>query len=162
MFDPMTLHRTGRFLRDHKIPLLPAILTRLMFHLDSCIIPYDVEFGAGTRLAYGGMGILIVKGTVIGENCVIGVNCAIVRKHPYKNVPLIGDRVYVGAGAIIAGPVIIEDDVIVAPNSVVTKSVRRYSIVGGVTAKIIGDVRNLDYDVLNNPKYKDGNADYLA
>jgi serine O-acetyltransferase len=66
---------------------------------------------------------------------------------PYKNAPIIGNHVYIGPGAVIQGPVVIDDNVIIAPNCVVTKSVPQYAIVAGVPAKIIGDVRKLDYDI---------------
>ena len=47
-----------------------------------------------------------------------------------------------------------EDNVIIAPNAVVNKSVHTNMIVGGIPAKIIGDVTKLDYDIFANESWK--------
>ena len=75
--------------------------------------------------------------------------------------PIIGNRVYIGPGAVIQGPVIVDDNVIIAPNSVVTKSVPQYAIVAGIPAKIIGDVRKLEYDIFKNESWKEDTKEYL-
>ena len=80
---------------------------------------------------------------------------------PYKMTPNIGNGVYIGPGAVIQGPVVIDDDVIIAPNAVVNKSVPRYAIVAGIPAKIIGDVRKLDYDIFKDESWKEGTKEYL-
>lgn len=50
---------------------------------------------------------------------------------------VIGNDVWIGAGAVILNGVTIGDGSIVAAGSVVTKSIPPYSIVGGVPAKVI-------------------------
>jgi acetyltransferase-like isoleucine patch superfamily enzyme len=54
----------------------------------------------------------------------------------YENIT-IGNDVWIGARAIILDGVIIETGAIIAANSVVTKNVPAYAIVGGSPAKII-------------------------
>lgn len=49
----------------------------------------------------------------------------------------IGNDVWIGYGAMIAGPVRIGDGAVVAGGAVVTKDVPPYAIVGGVPAKVI-------------------------
>lgn len=63
---------------------------------------------------------------------------------------------------IIAGPVVIEDDVVIAGNSFVNRSVPKGAIVAGCPAKIIGWRKNLDYAIETNPKYKDGRMPFLT
>lgn len=51
---------------------------------------------------------------------------------------LIGNDVWVGAGAFILPGVVIADHAIIAAGSIVTKDVEEWSIVGGNPAKVIG------------------------
>ena len=84
------------------------------------------------------------------------------RKNPYKQCAHIGNHVYISSGAVIMGNVIIEDNVIIGANAVVTKSIPKGCIVGGIPAKIIGHTDNLDYDLFNNQKDKDGFANFMT
>lgn len=51
--------------------------------------------------------------------------------------PIIGNDVWIGENAVIKGDVILGDGAIIAANSVVTKNVPAYAIVGGIPARII-------------------------
>ena len=59
-------------------------------------------------------------------------------EHVSKGNIIIKNDVWIGAHSIILGGVTINNGVIVAANSVVTKNVPAYSIVGGSPAKVIG------------------------
>ena len=104
---------------------------------------------------------MLIPGTFIGDNCVLGLRFSTVRKFPYKEVPRIGNNVWCGPNVIISGPVIIEDNVIIAGNSFVDKSVPSGAIVAGTPARIIGWVKDLDYNIASNPKYKEGIMPFL-
>ena len=69
--------------------------------------------------------------------------------------PTIGNNVYIGASAKVIGGVKIGNNVIIAPNCVVTKDVPDNSIVAGVPGKVIGriDLDNISkyLGYLNNP-----------
>jgi serine O-acetyltransferase len=93
---------------------------------------------------------------------VLGLRFSTVRKFPYKEVPRIGNNVWIGPNVIVAGPVVIEDNVVIAGNSFVDKSVPAGAIVAGSPAKIIGYTKDLDYDLFANPKDRDGWAPYLV
>ena len=54
----------------------------------------------------------------------------------------IGNDVWIGAHAVIAGGVVIGNGVVVSAGAVVTKDVADYQIVGGVPARVIGE-RNI-------------------
>ena len=90
---------------------------------------------------HNGKILLILDSVSVDENARIGMNVMITGKGPYKQVPKIGNNVWISPGAVISGAVIIEDHVIIAPNTVVNKSVPEGAIVGGIPAKIIGWVR---------------------
>jgi acetyltransferase-like isoleucine patch superfamily enzyme len=59
------------------------------------------------------------------------------RRQLFKKV-IIGNDVFIGVNSIVMPGVIVEDEVIIAAGSVVTKSIPAGSIVGGNPAKIIG------------------------
>lgn len=78
---------------------------------------------AGRRLRFGHQsGIVIHEWAVIGDDCVIrqNVTIGVARDDtPKDEVPVLGDRVIVGAGAAIISPARIGDDVLIGPNVVV-------------------------------------------
>lgn len=161
MINAIHFYRIARWLYLHHIPILPKFIQLVIFIVYNCNIPYKANIGKGSFLNHAGMGVLINPHVSIGENTKIGNNCSIVGQGPYKNAPIIGNHVYIGPGAVIQGPVVIDDNVIIAPNCVVTKSVPQYDIVAGVPAKIIGDVRKLDYDIFKNESWNDNIHPYL-
>ena len=153
--------RAGNWLWNHKVPILPQILQLLIFLCYSSAISYKVRIGKGTFFNHSGLGVLINSNVIIGNNCKIGNNVSIVGQGPYKNVPILKNRIFIGSGAVIQGPVVIEDNVIVAPNSVVNKSVPKNAIVAGIPAKIIGWSDKLDYDIFQDESWKEGIKPYL-
>ena len=96
---------------------------------------------------FGGNNISIGKNVIIAPHCVIAAG-----NHDYKQSTLpmrfarsisegpiiIEDNVWIGANCTITDNVRIGKDAVVAANSVVTKNVEPYSIVGGTPAKKIG------------------------
>lgn len=99
----------------------------------------------------------------IGSNCQL-TDCKIhthgggnIIRHVYPNFDMfgkvtIGDWVYIGTGSQIMPGVTIEDHVLVAAGSIVTKSIKAGCIVAGNPAKIIGHIdgyieKNLKWDV---------------
>lgn len=161
MLDLMVLYRIANWCYRHKIPIIPMLCRLSMFMFHGSRIPAKTQIGKGTRFTARGMGVIMNGDEIIGENCQIGHHVKMLRKNPYKNCAHIGNNVYISSGAVIMGNVIIEDNVIIGANAVVTKSIPSGSIVGGIPAKIIGKVTDLDYDLFANDKYKEGFAPYL-
>lgn len=83
--------------------------------------------------------IIIHKDAIIGSDCQLhGFNCIGNKGIACSGVPIIGNRVNIGVGAIIIGPVTIADDITVAANAVVTHSIsEKSSILAGIPAKKI-------------------------
>jgi len=149
MYNAIHLYRAARWLYLHHIPLLPKLLQAIIFCCYACRVPFQAKIGKGTYLSHGGIGVTISPKSTIGEHCVLGFRCSIIGQAPYLKTPQIGNHVFISPGAIIQGAVIVEDHVIIGANAVVTKSVPAYAIVAGIPAKIIGDVRDLDYDIFS-------------
>lgn len=156
------IHRLNHWLYKHNIPILPKIGQWYLFTFRGCRIPPKTKIGAGTVFTAKGMGVILNGDEIIGQNCRIGHHVKMLRKNPYKDCAKIGNNVFISSGAVIMGNVIIEDNVIISANAVVTKSVPEGSVVGGIPAKIIGQVKDLDYNIFNNPKDKEGTAPFLT
>ncbi|HAP51264.1 MAG TPA: serine acetyltransferase [Porphyromonadaceae bacterium] len=162
MYNAIHLYRLARWLYLHHIPLIPMMIQLIIFCGYGCRLSYKTKIGKGTFLSHGGLGVTVSPKSEIGEGCVLGFRCSIVGQPPYIRTPKIGNHVYISPGAVIQGPLIIGDNVIIAANSVVTKSVPDYAIVGGIPAKIIGDSRDLDYDIFETKGWLDGTKEFMT
>ncbi len=85
---------------------------------------------------FGGM-VLVARS--IGNDVIIRQNTTfgIARMDRLHDRPVIGNRVEIGAGAVIVGAIDVGDDAIIGANAVVTKSVPAGAVVGGVPARLI-------------------------
>lgn len=81
-----------------------------------------------------GMGVVIGETAEVGDDCMLyhGVTLGGVSLKQVKRHPTLGDRVTVGAGAKILGPVEIGSDSSVGANAVVVKSAPADSVVVGI------------------------------
>lgn len=142
MLNAIHIHRIAYWLKQYHIPLLPELLTLLIFLLYNSKVPAGAKIGKGTRLGYGGIGVVIHERAVIGAKVMIGPNVTIGGRSGHHEVPVIGDRVEISTGAKVLGPVKIGSNVIIGANAVVIKDVPDNAIVAGVPAKIIRILQN--------------------
>lgn len=125
---------------------------------DNCFIARNVYFqgkvsiGAGSHVANNCLMHGYTAGIYIGEKVMIAPNCVLVAfDHGYSDltIPMLDQEweaapiilegdVWIGANSTITKGVRIGNGSIVGGNSLVTKDVAPYSIVGGVPAKVIG------------------------
>ena len=82
------------------------------------------------------------NGIVIHEDAVVGNDCMIMQQVTIGmigdgEVPVLGNRVYVGAGAKIIGKVIVGNDARIGANAVVTRNVPAGCTAVGVPATVI-------------------------
>jgi len=101
---------------------------------------------------YGGSGVYIGDNVMIAPHCMIAAG-----DHDLKQLEkpmrfagsvtkgpiIIEDNVWIGANVTITSGVRIGKDSVVAANSVVTKDVAPFDIVGGVPAKVIGNRKRM-------------------
>jgi serine O-acetyltransferase len=162
MISAMFFFRISRWFYIRKFRFIAAFFTLIIYVVYSSKISSKCRIGQGTFFVYGGLGLLINECAIIGEGCSIGVGVKIIGQGPYRRSPRLGNRIFIGPNAVIQGPVVIEDNVIIAPNCVVNKSVPEGAIVAGVPAKIVGWVKDLDYDIFKNEVFKDDIFPYLV
>jgi serine O-acetyltransferase len=100
-------------------------------------LPCEATLGRRFRIDHFG-GIVISGDAVFGDDCVIRNGVTVGLRHAGKRgSPVIGNRVDIGAGAKILGPIHIGDDVAIGANAVVLTDVPSNSIAVGVPARIL-------------------------
>jgi len=100
-------------------------------------LPCEVKMGKRFRIDHFG-GIVISGDAVFGDDCIIrnGVTIGL-RSTGQRGSPWIGDRVDIGAGAKVLGPIRIGNDVAIGANAVVITDVPSNSIAVGIPARIL-------------------------
>ena len=116
--------------------LLGRVVRSMLWGRYSIHVSAGIKIGPGLLLPHA-LGV-IINGDVgsnvtIGQHVTIGGNFKKVRevKGRVRKTPIIGDNVWVGAGSVVAGPLVIGSNVIVGANSVVTLDVPSNSMVVG-------------------------------
>lgn len=126
------LWRTGRG--------IPRFWARWISQVARFFTGIEIHPGAviGRRLFIDhGMGVVIGETAEVGDDVKIfhGVTLGGVSSKPVKRHPTVGNRVMIGAGAKLLGPIVIGDDTLVGANAVVTKSAPAGSVLTGIPAR---------------------------
>ena len=136
--------RKVAYYRRHRwtFGLLPYLYNRLWlnhyrFRYGFEISPTTV-IGPGLYLGHFG-GVVISPYAVLGSNINIaqGVTIGAASRGARRGAPTLGDRVWVGANAVIVGRVTIGDDALIAPGAYVNFDVPEKSIVIGNPGQIV-------------------------
>jgi serine O-acetyltransferase len=107
-------------------------------------VKYGLQFnhickiGKGFYMAHYG-NIIINSNVKIGENCNVaqGVTLGNTKRGKKIGNPTIGNRVWIGANAVVVGGILVGDDVLIAPLTFVNFDVPDNAVVVGNPAKII-------------------------
>jgi serine O-acetyltransferase len=101
-------------------------------------IPVGTLIGEGFYIGHFGTVVVNVNAR-IGKYCNIahGVTIGQANRGSRTGVPTIGDRVWIGTGAVIVGKVIIGSNVLIAPNSFVNFDVPDNSMVVGNPGQVL-------------------------
>jgi serine O-acetyltransferase len=143
-FWTMLVYRYGRWRytirpRWLRVPfsLLYKILKPICEILTGIELPCETVVGRRFRIDHFG-GIIISGDAVFGDDCVLRNGVTVGLRHTgIRGAPIIGNRVDIGAGAKILGPIHVGDDVAIGANAVVLKDVPANSIAVGVPARIL-------------------------
>lgn len=103
-------------------------------------IPASASIGHSFYIGHFG-GIVLNANTVIGSNCNIsqGVTIGVSGTEDRRGVPELGNNVYVGANAVIAGKIKVGDNCLIGACSLVNKDLPDNSVAVGVPAHIIAE-----------------------
>lgn len=137
MLNAIFFYRISRWLYLHHVPFLPKLITLLIFLMYNSKVPFQAKIGRGTKLGYGGMGVVIHSKATIGDYCTIGQQVTIGGNSRYPGLPEIGNHVMIYKGAIVYGGIRVGDNAIIGANAVVNKPVPDNAVVAGVPARIL-------------------------
>jgi serine O-acetyltransferase len=123
-YQAVVLHRMAAWCKRHGLPVLGPAIARLNQFLTG------VEIGPGAQI---GPGLMIVHGhgTVVGGYARIGRNAILLHQvtvgsadHGRREaMPVIGDDVFIGAGAKVIGAIEVGDGAFIGVNAVVSQDV---------------------------------------
>jgi serine O-acetyltransferase len=137
------LHAIWSYRLAHRLWAVPALrgVARILSQLTRFLTGIEIHPGAtiGRRFFIDhGMGVVIGETTEIGDDVMLyhGVTLGGRSLEHGKRHPTVGDRVTIGAGAKVLGPVTIGDDSAVGANAVVTHDVPPESIATGIPAVV--------------------------
>ena len=119
--------------------LLKIIIEPIYFFLTLLYgihLPQGCVIGSGLIIHHFG-GIILNTKTIIGKNCTLRHNVTIGARRGNDDVPILGDNVNIGAGAVILGNIKIGNNVAIGANAVVLNDVPDNCIAVGNPAKII-------------------------
>jgi serine O-acetyltransferase len=142
----MAVYRFGRRLRTvpPPPPIAPVLWALYRFAemalgvLTSISIDVDARIEPGFYVGHF-ISLRIGPGVRIGKNSSVGQMCTIEGTGPFPatNAPALGERVYMGSGAKVIGPIRIGDGAAICANSVVVQDVPENGVVLGIPAALI-------------------------
>lgn len=133
----MLAYRVGHWLARHRLRAVARPLELLMRLALGAHIPSTCEIGKGSRLAYGGAGVVLHPRVRVGEDCLISPGVVIGGRAGHEAVPVIGDRVKLYPGCKVLGPIVIGDDCEIGANAVVTRDLATGSVVVAPPMRIL-------------------------
>jgi serine O-acetyltransferase len=132
------IHRISHWLWRHEVKFLSRWLSQVARGLTGIEIHPGASIGPGFFIDHG-MGVVIGETAEIGADVTLyhGVTLGGTSLEKGKRHPTLGDRVVVGAGAKVLGPITIGAESRIGANAVVVKSVPPNSVVVGVPGQIV-------------------------
>ena len=135
-------HRFSHWMWTHGLKLPARWNSQVIRWLTGIEIHPGAQIGPGLFIDHG-MGVVIGETAELGEDVTLyhTVTLGGTSWQKGKRHPTLGNRVTVGAGGKILGPITIGDDSRIGANAVVVKSVPSNSVVVGVPGQIIARSR---------------------
>jgi len=136
----MFLFRVSKIIYAIKIPILSHLL-KIVFQLVWFVMTtfygiwLDLSNNIGKGFYIGHFSGIIIRGD-FGDYCSIGQCVTVGTKGAGKSdgYPILGDNIYIGAGAKVIGNITVGSNVVIGANAVVTKSVPDNTLAVGIPA----------------------------
>lgn len=125
--------RLASWFKHRRIPFFPNFLQQYIFRSYGLEIPSGAAIGGGLYIAHP-VGVVIMPHK-IGRNCSIIAGITIGMRNTWE-FPVLGDGVFVGAGARILGGIQVGSDAIIGANAVVVHDVPAGATVVGIPGRV--------------------------
>lgn len=137
-FHPLVRHRNPLVRKSAAVGALLG--TKAMEVLTGILLPVRAEIGPGCYFPHFGP-VIINQDARIGAYATFLHNTTLGNSGRWDRLehdaPVLGDRVYFGAGASAIGPITIGDDAVLGAGAVVTKSLPARAVAVGSPAEIV-------------------------
>jgi serine O-acetyltransferase len=145
-------YRVAHRLWTHRLFLVARVYSQLVRALTGIEIHPGATIGRRLFIDHG-MGVVIGETAVVGDDVLIyhGVTLGGTSSMREKRHPTIGDRVVIGAGASVLGPVTIGSDSIIGANAVVVTDAPPHSVLTGIPARARPRTGHTGIDTFTDP-----------
>lgn len=150
----LLVYRVSNSIFKSKLPSIikkPLLLMSIVFQkwieiIAGISIPYSCSIGHSFYIGHFG-GVIINANVKIGNNCNIsqGVTIGVSGRGDKRGVPILGNNIYIGANAVLAGKILVGNNCLIAANSLVVDSISDSATVLGVPAKVINQLGSKGY-----------------
>ena len=123
-YQAVVAYRLASWFKHRRVPVLGPLVARLGLLFTGVDVSPGAVIGPGLRISHGN-GIVIGNGTRIGEDALLlhQVTLGAASDRRIGEMPTIGDRVFIGAGAKLIGGITVGDDVFIGVNAIVARDV---------------------------------------
>ena len=123
-YQAVVLHRLAHWFKSRGIPVLGPMIARYNQFLTGVEIGSGAVIGPGLLISHG-VGIVVGGYARIGRNAILLHQVTIGSPDPSRieKMPVIGDNVFIGAGAKVIGPITVGDDVFIGVNAIVARDI---------------------------------------
>lgn len=152
-FWAITQYRLAHSVYKMRVPIVKQVLQLFMLLWQKGIeittgisIPASAKIGHSFYIGHFGGVILNAKAN-IGNNCNIsqGVTIGVSGQGEKRGVPVIGNDVYIGANAVLAGKISLQNNAVIGACSLVTTDVEENAVMLGVPAVKVSDKGSKGY-----------------
>ena len=130
----MVIYRLMQWAGRHRLSVLAVIFNKLNAVFNNCIIGRGAEFGPRFVLIHA-TGV-VINGEVRG-GADVRVEHQVTIGAEGRRAPVLGDAVFIGAGAKIIGSVRVGNDARIGANAVVVHDVPPHCTVVGIPARVV-------------------------
>lgn len=143
-YQAVVCYRVARWFRQRGVPFFGPLFARLGLFWTGADISPLAEIGPGLRIAHG-HGLVIGGYARLGADALLLQGVTLGSPHPanIEAMPVVGDRVFIGAGAKLIGGIRVGDDVFIGVNAIVARDIPNGSRVLSSAGVVVEPRRDL-------------------